>query len=320
MNTLIHTATTIVTVVFIAAVLYSLYSAYRKHKRKTNQKKDLETKEHVKVDNLHQYDIQPHDGYYKYPIESHTYVRRYPQHFTSLSIALANDQPYSICLIAFADYDHGELKDTHYFYVRPPENNLSNLDGWNIQWDEIKKADEFGEYWNAGMSRLFADRTLVAHNAEYVIGCITHALTIYGIKAPPFRYIDTLEIAKKLYHFDSNQLPAICDEMDIPIEEHNVLNEAMAVGKFLMTAKKDDPMYVPRIHFVNSEPTTQDRLASLVSIVEREECTPEEMFSPQPVDPSLIQTLMDKKYIEPGEKTGTYYATDHGLDFAESIS
>ncbi|MCH4188104.1 MAG: hypothetical protein LKF74_07155 [Megasphaera sp.] len=320
MNTLLHTATTIVTVVFIAAVLYSLYSAYRRHQRKANKKKDLETKEHVKVDNLHQYDIQPQDGYYKYPLEGHTCVRRFPQRFTALSLTLANDQPYSICLIAFADYDHGELKDTHYFYVRPPENDLSKVADWNIQWDEIKKADEFGEYWNAGMCRLFTDRTLVAHNAEYVLGCITHALAIYGIEAPSFRYIDTLEIAKKLYHFDSNQLPAICDEMDIDIEEHNILNEAMAVGQFLLTAKKDYPMYVPRIHFVSSEPTEQDHLASLISLVEREECTPEEMFSPQPVDSALLQTLIDKKYIEPGEKPGTYYATDSGLDFAESLS
>jgi DNA polymerase III epsilon subunit-like protein len=319
MTPVLHIVTTIVTLVFVAAVLYSLYLAYRKHQNKSNHKKDLETKEHVKVDNLHQYDIQPHDGYYKYPVDTRTSIRRYPQRFTAVSVALANDQPYSICLIAFASYDHGELKDSRYFYVRPPENDLSHVDGWGIQWDEIKKADEFGEYWNAGMSGLFTDCTLVAHNAPYVFGCITHALAIYGIKAPEFRYIDTLEVAKAVYHFDSNQLPDICDEMGIEHEEHNVLHEAIATGKFLAMAKKDYPMYLPRIYYTDAVPSEEERLASLISTVEREECTATEMFTPAPVDNALIQTLLDKKYIEPGKKQSTYYATDAGLDFAESI-
>ena len=318
MSTLFHTATTVVTIVFIAAVLYSLYNAFRKRRHTSRRAQDLETKQHVQVDNLHQYDVQPHDGYYKYPIPTGDYTLRYPQRFTAVSLALANEQPYSICLISFVDYDHGEWKEPYYFYVRPPEKDLSKIADWNIQWDELKKADEFGEYWEAGMSKLLEGRTLVAHNAEFVFGCIAHALKIYGIKLPEFRYVDTLDIAKKLYHFDSNKLLSICDEMSIDVEEHNILSEAVAVGQFFSMAKKDYPMFLPKIHYVNCEPTDDDRLASLVSVVEREECTPEEMFAPQPVNDQLIQTLLDKKYIEAGEKEGTYYATDQGLDFAEA--
>lgn len=69
MDSLIHIITTIVTIVFIAAVLYSLTSALRKRHRKAKVQQELAKKEHVKVANLHQYDIKPNDGYYKYPIE-----------------------------------------------------------------------------------------------------------------------------------------------------------------------------------------------------------------------------------------------------------
>ena len=91
------------------------------------------------------------------------------------------------------------------------------------QWDELSKADEFGEYWQAGLKNLIEGQTLVAHNAPFVMGCLTHALHIYGIDAPAFCYADTLEVAKKLYHFPSNQLDVICDEMDIQTEEDNLL-------------------------------------------------------------------------------------------------
>ena len=227
MDSLIHIITTIVTIVFIAAVLYSLTSALRKRHRKAKVQQELAKKEHVKVANLHQYDIKPNDGYYKYPIEEKGKLRRFPQHFTAVALELANEQPYSVCLLALAEFDHGELKDTRYFYIRPPENNLSAVKG-RYQWDELSKADEFGEYWQAGLKNLIESQTLVAHNAPFVMGCLTHALHIYGIDAPAFCYADTLEVAKKLYHFPSNQLDVICDEMDIQTEEGNLLSQAIA--------------------------------------------------------------------------------------------
>lgn len=127
-----------------------LTSALRKRHRKAKVQQELAKKEHVKVANLHQYDIKPNDGYYKYPIEEKGKLRRFPQHFTAVALELANEQPYSVCLLALAEFDHGELKDTRYFYIRPPENNLSAVKG-RYQWDELSKADEFGEYWQAGL-------------------------------------------------------------------------------------------------------------------------------------------------------------------------
>lgn len=41
------------------------------------------------------------------------------------------------------------------------------------------------------------------------------------------------------------------------------------------------------------------------------------MFAPGTPDPALIDDLMQKGYVEAGEKPGTYYATDKGLDFSE---
>ena len=317
MDSLIHIITTIVTLVFIAAVLYSLTSALRKRRRKAKVQEELAKKEHVKVENLHQYDIKPDDGYYKYPIEEKGKLCRFPQHFTAVALELANEQPYSICLLALAEFDHGELKDTRYFYVRPPENNLSAVKD-RYHWDELSKADEFGEYWQAGLKNLIEGQTLVAHNAPFVMGCLTHALHIYGIDAPAFRYADTLEVAKKLYHFPSNQLDVICDEMDIETEEGNLLSQAIAIGRFFLTAHKEYPMFLPDLAYIKEAPTTDDKEAALIAAVEREEGTPEEMFAPEKPDQTLIDDLVQKGYVEAGEKPGTYYATDKGLDFSES--
>ena len=271
MDSLIHIITTIVTLVFIAAVLYSLTSALRKRRRKAKVQEELAKKEHVKVENLHQYDIKPDDGYYKYPIEEKGKLRRFPQHFTAVALELANEQPYSICLLALAEFDHGELKDTRYFYVRPPENNLSAVKD-RYHWDELSKADEFGEYWQAGLKNLIEGQTLVAHNAPFVMGCLTHALHIYGIDAPAFRYADTLEVAKKLYHFPSNQLDVICDEMDIETEEGNLLSQAIAIGRFFLTAHKEYPMFLPDLAYIKEAPTKKRTFPGHTESRRKREC------------------------------------------------
>ena len=316
MDPIIHIVTTVATIIFIGAVLYSLTSALRKKRRKAKYEKDLVTKVHVKVDNLHQYDIKPEKGYYKYPLVEKGKLRRFPQHFTAVSIELANEQPYSICLLALAEFDKGELKDTRYFYIRPPENNLSATGGRH-RWEDLSKADEFGEYWQAGLEKLIEGKTLVAHNAPFVFGCITHALHIYGIKAPSFRCADTMEAAKKYYHFSSNKIDAICDEMDIKTEEGNLLSKAIGIGKFFLEAKKDYPLYLPSLTYVEKEPTADDRKAAYIAAVEREEGTPEEMAAPEQPDLALIKDLVDTGCLMTGKQAGTYYAADKGLTLLE---
>lgn len=320
MDSLIHIGGTLVTLLFLGAVIYSLTTSYRKRQKKAQQQKDLATKKHIQVKNLHQYDITPKNGYYTYPIPQGKELRRYPQTFTAVSVTLANKQPYSICLIGFAEFEKGELKDTHYFYVRPPE-PISTVPGHpELTWDILSKADEFGEYWNAGMKEYFTTHTLVAHHASYVLGCVAHALKIYGIEMPPVHYIDTLETAKKLYHFSSNQLPAVCQEMNIDVDKANTLSTAIATGNFLIQAKQEYPMYIPSIHYMYEDPSQDQQLASIIAAAEREECTPEELFAPNPVQQDMLQTLLDKNYIEPGKQPGTYYATNEGLDFSESVN
>lgn len=319
METLLHIGGTLVTIIFLGAVLYSLTSALRKKRKTAKLEKELETKEHVKVKNVHQYDIAPQQGYYKYLLTIDGELKRMPQKFTAISVALANNQPYSIYLIGFAEFDKGELKEPHYFYIQPPENNLANVKDKDVTWDVLKKADTFGEYWEAGMKKHFAGHTLVAHNAPFVMGCIAHALKVYDIPMPPMHFVDTLSIAKKDYSFSSNQLSSIADELGLEWEDNNALTAAITTGKFLVQAGKDYPMHLPTIHYINGAPSTEERWATVISTVEREECTPAEIFAPNPPDMAILQTLVDKKYIEPGETKGTYYATNVGLDFAESL-
>ena len=76
---------------------------------------------------------------------------------------------------------------------------------------------------------------------------------------------------------------------------------------------------MPHIYYTNGSATEEESLASAISSAEREETTPKEMFAPHPATEEHLQKLLQKKYLIRGEKSGTYYATNTGLDFAEDI-
>ena len=319
MDSLLHLGGTALTLVFAAAVLYSLYSNIKKRDNAEKRDKALAHRKHVKTENLHSHDLKEQGGYIRYNADIKGYTHRFPQRFTAISLSLATRQPYSIYKLAFADFEDGELKDRHYFYVQPPENNLSEVTDPDVSWPVLAKADKFGEYWNAGINKLFVDTVLVAHNAPFVIGCILHALDVYKIDAPRLQFIDTLETAKSLYDFNSNSLPAICNEAKLDFEENNELSEAIAAGQFLLLSHRDYPTALPRIYSVGQGPTAEDIMAAAIAVIEREEGTPEEMFEPAPVDEALLAAMLSKGYITHGRQEGTYYATDKGLGFSEGL-
>ena len=107
--------------------------------------------------------------------------------------------------------------------------------------------------------------------------------------------------------------------MNIDLDMHNSLSEARAIGQFFYKSCKEFPMYLPRIYYANGKPSKEEQQASVIAVVEREEARPEDMFAPRPVDDDMLKELLDKKYLEPGKEEGTYYATDEGLDFSESL-
>ena len=319
MDSLLQSSGTIIAVIFAVAVIYSLYTTIRKKDKAEKAEKALEGRKHTHAVNLHSHDLKPHNGYLRYDVQTTGYTHRYPNRFVAVALDLATKQPYSIYKLAFAEFENGEPVDRHYFYIQPPENDLSKVTDKAVNWQVLTKADTFGEYWKSGMKDIFEHSVLVAHNAPFVIGCILHALKVYDIKAEKLRYIDALETAKELYNFDDNSLVGICNESGFEAEPDDELSKAVGLGKFFALSHSDYPTALPRIYTYGTAPTDEEIMAAAIAEVEREADTPEAMFSPLAVNEGLLNTMVDKGYLENGERPGTYYATDKGLDFTDDI-
>lgn len=316
MDSLLHTGGAVLTAIFVLAALYSLYTTIKKKARQEKRDNSLSGRKHMHVENLHKYDVQPRNGYICYPVDIKGYTHRFPARFVAVSLSQATKQPYSVYKIGYAEFEKDEITDRNYFYIQPPENDLTCVTDPDVSWQVLAKADTFGEYWQAGMNRVFEDTIIVAHNAPYVIGCILHSLTVYGIHPESLRYVDLLETAKELYDFNTNSLAGICTESGFETEAENELSQAVALGQFFLLSRKDYPTALPRIYAVGKAPAKEEIMAAAIAAVEREEDTAAEMFAPAAADEALLREMLANGYIEKGEKPATYYATDKGLDFA----
>lgn len=317
MTQLLHWGGSAVTLIFFIALCYSLFTAWRKRRRENRRRQDLQTKTHTKVKQVHQYDIKPVKGNYRYPLEPVATLRR-PVHTTiGLDLETATEQPYSIALLALTFYTEETCKAQRYFYVQPPENDLHCLRRKDITWSSLRLADTFDEYWQAGLKDCFSQGVLVGWNMTEKLGAVAHALKIYGLPMVSCRYIDVNDIRRDLYTgvpktptATARAVGVTCPDEDIP------LTRAHLAVQILQTVQRDYPLYLPRIRYVGQAPDMQQRSAAVIAAAHHEPVGIREIFTTTPPDRDLLQTLIKQNYLTYQAENDTYYATETGLAFA----
>ena len=67
----------------------------------------------------------------------------------------------------------------------------------------------------------------MAHNAAFDMGVLSSLFKLYQIETKPLKYIDSLEIARKVYPFLRNhKLNTVCEHLDIELNHHEALSDA----------------------------------------------------------------------------------------------
>lgn len=238
----------VVGLILIAYILYFLYQRKKAAKHIDPSKPDP-TLGKVTVDakTLKKFKLPAKKGYVTFPFHDEVLKSAVPDNFIALSLETATAQPYSICLLGLTECKEGKLVNKHYYYVKPPEPIMSNK-SCGVDYNTLKLASTFEELWYAGLKNLFIGHVIVGYNSPRLIGCILHALQVYGIPAPELQHIDTLEMAKMLYDLPSYKPMNICTDLSIPWEEHNPLAHSQSMADFFLQTLDSFPDFKPTIY------------------------------------------------------------------------
>jgi DNA polymerase III subunit epsilon len=167
---------------------------------------------------------------------------RVPVSFTAIDFETANSSAASACSIGLVKVVDGTVVEREHRLIRPPFPH-GDFSPWNVRIhgitpDMVASAD--GWEVHLPFLREFAgDDWLVAHNAGFDTGVIRATSEALGLDVPDFRYVCSLQVARKTYHLDSYRLPVAA--MAAGFEDfahHDALADAEACAAIIVHAAK----------------------------------------------------------------------------------
>jgi DNA polymerase-3 subunit epsilon len=160
--------------------------------------------------------------------------------FTAIDFETANSSSASACSVGLVKVRDGVVVERVGWLIKPPL-GYDQFTEWNTRIHGIMAVDVVDALlWSEQLPDLvtFAgDDHLVAHNAGFDMGVISAACRASFVDIPAFRYLCSLQVARKTYDLDSYRLPVAA--MAAGFEDfahHDALADAEACAAIVIHA------------------------------------------------------------------------------------
>lgn len=140
----------------------------------------------------------------------------------------------SICSVGWVLFEDNHILDSGYQLINP---NCSfshvNTGIHGLTKEDVKNAPCFADYWNSTLKNLMTTSIIVAHNAGFDLSATEQALYAAGLDDPGLFYIDSLQLIKHYFQFDSYKLTDLSAMIGYDYDAHNALSDATATSNVL---------------------------------------------------------------------------------------
>jgi len=168
--------------------------------------------------------------------------------FVAIDFETANSFRASACSVGIVKVENGEITETFHSYIQPPnryqEFNARNIGVHGITKDMVLGQPDFMEVWN--MIEIISDGLpFIAHNAAFDMSVIDKSFEHFGNLVPPYEYLCTLQLARKLYpNLASHTLATLAEFTGIGYdsEQHHdaLYDSTLASQLFKVIAQKTE--------------------------------------------------------------------------------
>lgn len=163
-----------------------------------------------------------------------------PLDFTAIDFETANNSAASACSVGLVKVRDGAVVDSAYWLIKPPIGYDAFLE-WNVRIHGIMATDVAdAPFWSEHLDAFLAfteGDALVAHNASFDMGVIDSVSRASFVETPTFRYLCSLQVARRTYHLDSYRLPSAAMAAGFEdFEHHNALADAQACAAIITHA------------------------------------------------------------------------------------
>lgn len=157
--------------------------------------------------------------------------------FTAIDFETANHQKHSACSVALTIVRNSQIVENYYTLIKPATTfNPRNIQIHGIYESDVADAPTFAQIWPK-IKPLFTEKTLItAHNVPFDRSVLFGCLDYYGIEAPHFQTLCTVQSSKKLLsELPNHKLNTVCDALGIRLDNHhNALADSVACANILL--------------------------------------------------------------------------------------
>jgi DNA polymerase III subunit epsilon len=163
-----------------------------------------------------------------------------PLDFTAIDFETANSSNASACAVGLVRVRGGRIVDRTGWLIQPPPGHDAFFE-LNIGIHGITAADVRGAMtWSRQLGEIAAfagDDVLVAHNAGFDMAVLRRASEVTGDICPPYRYLCSLQVARKTYELPSYRLPSVAAAVGfLDFAHHDAVADALACAHIMIDA------------------------------------------------------------------------------------
>lgn len=158
--------------------------------------------------------------------------------FTAIDFELATAAYTSVCAVGIVKVENSQIVEQYHSLVRPPKNQYmwqtTRVHG--IKPKDTQAAPTFLELFPTIEHYLKGSR-MVAHNEKFDREVLIKTMKMYGLDYRTLRLSPTWECTSEIYKqkgFKRTKLSICCKIMDIALNHHDPLSDAMASAQLYL--------------------------------------------------------------------------------------
>jgi DNA polymerase III subunit epsilon len=178
----------------------------------------------------------------------------FTMNFVALDFETANYSRASACSVGLVKVENGKITDKIMRLIRPPSRDFVFTHIHGLTWADVSEAGNFSDVWSEVSSILDGADFLAAHNSSFDKGVLNACCAHFSLDTPSLPFQCSMKLARKNLGIYPTKLSDVCRRLNIELEHHEALSDALACAQIILAAQPNMVMSTPEF-LSTSEPS-----------------------------------------------------------------
>jgi DNA polymerase III subunit epsilon len=158
--------------------------------------------------------------------------------FVAIDFETANHRPDSACAIGLVKVVDGLIAEKVVHLIKPPTRDFVFTYIHGLSWKDVAQKEDFGQLWPKIEPLFVGADFLAAHNASFDRRVLAACCSTYELPMPAQSFQCTVQVARRTWGIYPTKLSNVCEVLNIELNHHEALSDAMACAQIVLEAKK----------------------------------------------------------------------------------